>query len=78
MLDRHPDGSLRLGLTDGNTLRLRTSPDGRTTLSIVGPAGGVHGTIRLTDPEVRGLIAALAASGGGDTKSLGYRDTMTP
>ena len=35
MLDRHPDGSLRLGLTDGNTLRLRTSPDGRTTLSIL-------------------------------------------
>jgi hypothetical protein len=78
MLDRHPDGSLRLGLTDGNTVRLRSSPDGRTTLTIVGPAGGYHGTIRLTEAEVRGLIAALATSGGEGEPALGYRDAMTP
>jgi hypothetical protein len=78
MLDRHPDGSLRLGLTDGNTVRLRSSPGGRTTLTIVGPAGGYHGTIRLTEAEVRGLIAALATSGGEGEPALGYRDAMTP
>jgi hypothetical protein len=78
MLDRHPDGSLRLGLMDGNTVRLRPSSDGRTTLTIVGPAGGFHGTIRLTDPELHDLIAALATSAGQGTGSHGYRDAMTP
>jgi hypothetical protein len=78
MLDRHPDGSLRVGLMDGNTVRLRASPDGRTTLTIVGPGGAYHGTIRLTDAELHHLIAALASSVGKSEGPPGYRDAMTP
>jgi hypothetical protein len=78
MIDRHPDGSLRIELADGNTLRLRAVPDGRTSLSILGPAGGHHATIRLTGTELQHVIAALAMSAVEGGPSHGYRDAMTP
>jgi hypothetical protein len=37
MMDRHPDGSQRIALMDGNTVRLQAARDGRTRLSIFGP-----------------------------------------
>jgi hypothetical protein len=78
MMDRHPDGSLRLQLTDGNTLRLRSAPDGRTSLSILGPSGGHHATIRLTETDLNRVIAALAMSAVEGGSSHAYRDAMTP
>ena len=78
MLDRHPDGSLRIELMDGNTVRLRAAPDGRTSLSILGPAGGHHATVRLSATELQRLIAVLAMSAVGSGPSHGYRDAMTP
>jgi hypothetical protein len=78
MVDRHPDGSLRVELVDGNTVRLRAAPDGRTSLSILGPAGGHHATIRLTATDLQRLIAALAMSTIEGGPSHAYRDAMTP
>ena len=78
MIDRHPDGSLRIELADGNTVRLRAVPDGRTSLSILGPAGGHHATIRLSGTELQHVIAALAMSAVEGGPSHGYRDAMTP
>ena len=78
MMERHRDGSLRLELTDGNTPRLRPAPDGRTSLSILGPSGGHHATIRLTGPELNRVIAGLAMSAVEAGSSHAYRDAMTP
>jgi hypothetical protein len=78
MMDRHPDGSLRIELIDGHAVRLSASTDGRTRLAIVGPGGGHHATIRLTEDELHELIAALATSASKGGSSHGYRDTMTP
>ena len=78
MMHRHPDGSLRVGLMDGNAVHLSASTAGRTRLSIFGPGGGHHATIRLTDDELHDVIAALAASASKGEPSHGYRDAMTP
>jgi hypothetical protein len=78
MMDRHPDGSLRIELMDGNAVRLSASTDGRTRLSIFGPGGGHHATIRLTEDELHGVIAALATSSTKGGPAHGYRDAMTP
>jgi hypothetical protein len=78
MMDRHPDGSRRIELADGNSVRLRAAPDGRTRLSILGPGGGHHATIRLTGTELNRLIAGLAMSVVEDGSSHAYRDAMTP
>jgi len=78
MMDRHPDGSRRIELADGNSVRLRAAPDGRTRLSILGPGGGHHATIRLTASELNRLIAGLAMSAVEDGSSYAYRDAMTP
>jgi hypothetical protein len=78
MLDRHPDGSLRIELMDGSGVRLSAGPDGRTRLSIFGPSGGHHATIRLTESELHDLIAALAMSTRKSASPHGYRDAMTP
>jgi hypothetical protein len=78
MMDRHPDGSLRIGLMDGNAVRLVANTDGRTRLSIFGPGGGHHATIRLTEDELHDVIAALATSANKASSSHGYRDAMTP
>jgi hypothetical protein len=77
-MDRHPDGSLRIPLIDGNAVRLSASTDGRTRLSIFGPGDGHHATIRLTDDELHDVIAALATSAGKGGSSPVYRDAMTP
>jgi hypothetical protein len=78
MMDRHPDGSLRIALMDGNSVRLRPAPDGRTALSIYGPAGGHKMTIRLNGTELQRVIAALALSAVEGKPSHAYRDAMTP
>jgi hypothetical protein len=78
MVDRHSDGSVRVELMDGNTVRLRAAPDGRTTLSIFGPAGGHHASIRLSDAELHRMIGALAMSVAEDVPRTDYRDAMTP
>jgi hypothetical protein len=78
MMDRHPDGSLRIELMDGNAVRLSPRTDGRTRLSIFGPGGGHHATIRLTDDELHDFIAALATSARKGGSSRSYRDAMTP
>jgi hypothetical protein len=78
MLDRRPDGSLRIDLTDGNAVHLSIGADGRTRLSIFGPGGGHHATIRLTENDSRHVIAALAMSAVDGDRSYGYRDAMTP
>jgi hypothetical protein len=78
MMDRHPDGSLRIELMDGNAVRLSASTDGRIRLSIFGPGGGHHATIRLTVDELHDVIAALATSVSIGGSSHGYRDAMTP
>lgn len=79
MMDRHSDGSLRMELTDGNAVRLSAGTDGRTRLSIFGPGGGHHATVRLTDDDTRSLVAALAMRPlGGGGPAHGYRDAMTP
>jgi hypothetical protein len=78
MLDRHADGSLRIELMDGNTVRLRTAPDGRTSLTILGPAGGHRASIRLSDGELHHMIAALAMSAAEGAPGTDYRDAMTP
>ena len=78
MMDRHPDGSLRVELNDGHTVRLRAAPDGRTSLSILGPAGGHRATIRLSEGELQYVIAALAVSAVEGDFSHDYRDAMTP
>jgi hypothetical protein len=78
MMDRHPDGSLRVELTDGNSLRVRTVADGRTAVSVFGPAGGHRTTIRLTGTELQDVIAALATSAVAHGPTHGYRDAMTP
>jgi len=78
MMDRHPDGSLRIELMDGNAVRLSPRTDGRTRLSIFGPGGGHHATIRLTEDELHDVIAALAKSVTKGGSSHGYRDAMTP
>jgi hypothetical protein len=78
MMERHPDGSLRIELTDGNTVRVRAAPDGRTSLSILGPAGGHHATVRLNRTELQRMIAALAMSAVEGARSHEYRDAMTP
>ena len=78
MVDRHPDGSLRIELTDGNAVRLSAGTDGRTRLSIFGRGGGHHATIRLTESELRNVIAGLAMSAINGGPSDGYRDAMTP
>jgi hypothetical protein len=78
MLDRHPDGSLRIPLMDGHALRLSAGTDGRTRHSIFGPGGGHHALIRLTENELNDVIAALATSAGKGGPSHGYRDAMTP
>jgi len=78
MMDRHPDGSLRIELMDGHAVRLSAGGDGRTRFSIFGPGGGHHATIRLTDDELHDVIAALATSAGKGGSSHGYRDGMTP
>jgi hypothetical protein len=77
-MDRHPDGSLRVELTDGHSVRVRTAPDGRTALSVYGPAGGHRATVRLSGSELQILIAALATSAVEAGPSHGYRDAMTP
>jgi hypothetical protein len=78
MMHRHPDGSLRIELTDGNAVRLSAGTDGRTRLSIFGPGGGLHATIRLTENDLRNVVAALAMSAVDGGPSHGYRDAMTP
>ena len=78
MMERHRDGSLRIELMDGNTLRLRAAPDGRTSVSVLGPAGGHHATIRITPTELQHVIAALAMSAVEGGSSHGYRDAMAP
>ena len=78
MLDRHPDGSLRIRLRDGNAVRLSAGADGRTRLSIFGPGGGHHAMVRLTENELHDVIAALATSAGTGGSSHAYRDAMTP
>jgi hypothetical protein len=78
MLDRHPDGSLRIALMDGHTVRLSASAAGSTRLAIFGPGDGLHATIRLTEGEVHDVIAALATSANKGGSSHGYRDAMTP
>jgi hypothetical protein len=78
MLDRHPDGSLRIDLMDGNVVHLSTSTDGRTRLSIFGPGGGHHATVRLTERESRNVIAALAMNAVESDSSYESRDAMTP
>jgi hypothetical protein len=78
MMDRHPDGSQRIALMDGNTVRLHAARDGRTRLSIFGPAGGHHATVRLTQTEVNHMVAALAMSAVEGDRSHEYRDAMTP
>jgi hypothetical protein len=78
IVDRHPDGSLRIQLMDGNSVRLSAGADGRTRLSIFGPGGGHHATIRLTENELHDVIAALATSAGIGGASHAYRDAMTP
>jgi hypothetical protein len=77
-MDRHPDGSLRVELTDGSSVRLRRAADGRTAFSVFGPAGGHHMTIRLNGIELQGVIAALAMSAVEGDPSHEYRDAMTP
>lgn len=77
-MDRHPDGSLRVELTDGNSVRVRTAADGRTAVSVFGPAGGHRATIRLTGAELQGVIAALATSAVEGGPPRAYRDEMTP
>jgi hypothetical protein len=77
-MDRHPDGSLRVHLTDGDSVRVRTAPDGRTAVAVYGPAGGHRATIRLNATELQALIAALALSAVEGEPSLAYRDAMTP
>ena len=78
MMDRHPDGSLRVELADGNSVRVRRAADGRTALSVFGPAGGHRTTIRLNSIELQGVIAALAMSALEADPSHEYRDAMTP
>ena len=78
MMDRHPDGSLRIVLMDGNAVRLSVGTDGRTRLAIFGPGGGHHATIRLNQDELHDVIAALATSASKGDSSHGYRDAMTP
>lgn len=78
MIDRHPDGSLRLKLSDGNSLGVRAAADGRTAVSVFGPAGGHRATIRLNGAELQGVIAALATSAVEHGTTHGYRDAMTP
>jgi hypothetical protein len=78
MVDRHVDGSVRVELTDGNTVRLRPAPDGRTTLSIIGPAGGHHASVRLSDADLNRMIGALAMSVAERVPRTDYRDAMTP
>jgi hypothetical protein len=78
MMDRHPDGSLRVELMDGNAVRLRTAADGRTSLSVFGPAGGHRTTIRLDGTDLQRLIAALALTAIEGAPSHAYRDAMTP
>ena len=78
MMDRQPDGSLRIALTDGHTLRLQPARDGRTRLSIYGPGGGHHATVRLTETERNHVVAALAMSAVEGYRSHEYRDAMTP
>jgi hypothetical protein len=78
MIERHADGSLRIGLTDGNTVRLRPAGDGTTRLAIIGPAGGHHAAIRLTETEVNRVIVGLAMGSVEAASALTYRDAMTP
>jgi hypothetical protein len=78
MVDRNADGSVRVELTDCNTVRLRPAPDGRTTLAIFGPAGGHHASVRLSDADLRQMIAALALSVSEGPPRIDYRDAMTP
>ena len=78
MMDRHPDGSLRVELTDGNSVHVRRAPDGRTAFSVFGPAGGHRTTIRLNGIELQGVIAALAMCAIEAGPSHEYRDAMTP
>jgi hypothetical protein len=78
MMDRHPDGSLRIELTDGNSVRVRTAADGRTAVSVFGPAGGHRTTIRLNGAELQGVIAALAMTAIEGGPEHEYRDAMTP
>ena len=77
-MDRHPDGSLRVQLTDGGSVGVRTAADGRTALSVYGPAGGHRTMIRLNGTEVQGMIAALALSAIEGEPSVAYRDAMMP
>jgi hypothetical protein len=77
-MDRHPDGSLRIELIDGHAVRLSASTGGRTRLSIFGPGGGHHATVRLTEDELHDVIVALATSANKGGSSHGYRDAMTP
>jgi hypothetical protein len=77
-MDRHPDGSLRVELTDGDSVRIRTAADGRTALSVFGPAGGHRATIRLNATELERVIAALGISAVGAGPSHEDRDAMTP